>query len=611
MSSVSHISVPLGHRVYPILQNAEIRGIIDTGLAVRPYPTSAVLRYLETIKSSNLVTVSEQTLVNELIAEIAQTGHQDNAPSSMARYGSYKTHNEAIDTTAILGARLNFQFAQSISDTSLFDSRNGGDFYIRADIKNMVSIHMNIGLSFDHLEPRIFLSNDFTIPSEGKYDTFWDHGGEHILYYGIYTSPEISTSLFDDNLRLRWASINRDWGVGTNNLMLSGSARSFNAIEASYEISSWLRYAFITGALGKFTPKDLNDPDGFYDEYHFSDLLHETRYDNNFAAHRVEVDLPGNITFGIYESVVYRKRFEFGYLNPLSIIMYEQNIMGDFDNMLAGVDLEWTLPGIMRLYGAVATTEMSEIDPKRFFKAPRNIMGMQAGVDVNLPFFSFSSATLQYTYLAPFFYTHYPQMERAIRHEYNNDDGDYDLVSYIRATEELGYLNKGENLGYPLRPNSDEIMVSIDMNAPNGWDGNLKVKYQRRSGQYGFNFNEYMVYRAERDGEYADKDFNGTIFEQTLGVKATVNKTLSSAPIRISASYLFKMSRTRDLQVKRVWEWTEWPDRDNREGTAVDYDEGVHDIDYLNIIPIEYEVSGPWNQWAFSHAIQVGVNIWY
>jgi hypothetical protein len=590
MATDNHISVPLNHRVYPILKNAEVRGIIDTGIAVRPYATSAVLRYLETMVDSSQITSNEKSLIQELIQELESNNRTENDLATMLQDGTYKTYSEVLDTSAIFGARLNFEFAQSLSDTELFDSRNGGDFYIQGDIKDIISFHMNIGIRFDHVEPRIFLKNDFTIPSEGKYDTFWDHQGEHVLYYGIYATPELSVSLLEDNLQLRWASIQRDWGVGTNNLMLSGSARSFNGVEVAYNVSSWLSYSFIAGSLGKFSLENNledQDPTNYYDEYFFSDNLHDKRYYNNFSAQRVEVGLPWNLTFGIYESVVYEKRFELGYLNPLSVFMFEQNIMGDFDNMLAGVDLEWKLPGILRFYGTAATTEMNEINPKRFFIAPRNVLALQAGVDVHIPFLSFTSATLQYTYLPPFFYTHYPRSKS---------------ITGADSPKELSYVNEGQNLGYPLRPNSDEILLAVHMQARDGWDGSLTVKYQRRSGQYGFNIDKYMSYGAANAGVYADKDFNGNIFEQTVGLKATVNKTFKSAPIQLSVSYMMNLNTTRIKKPYPLYVW-------NGSGTVL-VSEG-DPIDYSDTPVVEYKVEGPWKPWTASHAVQLGVNIWY
>jgi hypothetical protein len=589
----NHISVPVDHRVYSILRIAEIRGLIDSVMEVRPFSASKILNYLEIIKQSNNISDNEKTIIEDLIAEFTKV-QPDNSFKTLATYGSYSTYSEKYDLAATMGAKLNFEYAHSLSDLSRFDSRNGGDLFIRGDIKDIASFNLNIGIRFDHIDYNLFLKNDFKIPTKGKYDTFWDHQEEHSFYYGIYGEPEISVSLLNNNLTFRWASIERDWGVGENNFMLSKDANSINGVELNFEVTSWLRYAFFAGSLGKFSSEDVlfdrdkpNSPEFiFYNTYFPSDYLHHNAYNNNFSAHRVELNLPFNIKFGIYESVVYRKRFELGYLNPLSILMFEQNIMGDFDNMLAGFDVQYTLKDYFRVYINAATTEMNEGNPKRFFIAPRNVLSMQAGADVNLPFISFSSATLQYTYLAPFFYAHKPVV-----------DGNY------KKTEELSMVHEGRNIGYPLRPNSDEFLVKFNLNFKNNWDGSFTFKYQRRSGQYGFDIEKWMFYTAANNGAYDDKKFNANVFEKTIGIDATVNKTLNNYPIRLSASYIFVMNNQRENLPKPLKVW------DRVYGKKIDYKSASHS-NYDKYPVVEYEVSGPWKGWEFSHALRLGVNIW-
>jgi hypothetical protein len=34
-------------------------------------------------------------------------------------------------------------------------------------------------------------------------------------------------------------------------------------------------------------------------------------------------------------------------------------------------------------------------------------------------------------------------------------------------------------------------------------------------------------------------------------------------------------------------------------------------VDYDETPVITYEVSGPWDPWVFSHALQIGVDLWY
>lgn len=590
--SAQHLSVPLTHRIYDVIASAELRGIIEPMATVKPYPKSVIIKNLHLILEDKTLHKGEVDEVTQLIKELTDDYTQPYSPSNLLKTGAYATYWEEVGIGVAFGTNLEFQFTQGLSNPNLFDSRNVARAYFKGDILQFISFNMDFGLRFDHVEPRLFFPNNFTLPTEGKYDSFWDRNGEHVLYYGLDMHPELAMSLLDNNIQLRWGSIQRDWGVGQNNFMLAGSARSFNGIELAINFSPWLQYNFITGSLGKFwINSDLRTPENtsFFQEYHFSDTQWGTTLDNNFSAHRVEVRLPYNISLGIYESVLYRKRFELGYLNPFSILMFEQNLLGDWDNMLAGVDFQWRMPGILRIYGTAATTEMNEISPKRFFIAPRNVLSMQGGIDVHLPVGQFSKFTFQYTYLAPFFYTHYPT-----KLDYTNDEYRYELM----------YVNKGENLGYPLRPNSDEFLVTVDVGLPQGWRTNLTAKYQRRSGQYGFNMDKYMVYDAAKKGEYDDKNFTAYLFEQTLGLDFTVAKTFDSYPITINATYKYILQTNRETpEATKYWDL----------GTANKIiplplpdplPEGVDPY------PIEYSVSGPWSKPTHTHALQLGVSIW-
>lgn len=587
-ASTNHLSLPLSHKAYTIIESAQIRGIIAPKTEVRPYPSSLVIQYLQQIEQSNKITTVEKKEISKIIDELTRT-QVDNSFKSMAKFGSFHTYSESLDIAATMGIKLNFEYTQAVQDFSIIDSRNGGTAYIKGEVGDVVSFFMDIGLRFDHLDTRPFLKNDFTIPNKGKYDKFWGFDDEHLLYYGSFATPEISASLLQGKFNLRWANIDRDWGPASGNLMLSHTASSFDAIELSFEIAPWLRYAFITGSLGKYETINIKNYDNFLDEYIFTDRFHEDNYNNNYSAHRVEVNLPWNFKFGIYESVVYRKRFELGYLNPLSIFMYQQNILGDFDNMLAGFDLQWTLPNIMKLYVVAATTEMNEINPKRFFIAPRNIMGIQAGANFNIPLMAFTTATVQYTYLGPFFYTHRP----------------------MQNGEEISFVNEGRNIGYALRPNSDEFLVKLSFMLKDNWDGSFSFKYQRRSGQYGFNIDKFMLYAAAVNNLYADKNFNDYVFEKSIGLEATINKTLKNLPIKFSISYLLSMNTKRDKEPTplSVWDISKESNVDGKE--AYDPDNNPDHDNYNKYPVLEYKVDGNWLPWNVSNALRLAAYIWF
>ena len=588
----NHISVPITNRVYSILRIGEIRGIINSALEVRPYTTNKVLEYLELMKNADNVSKSEKEIIDDLVKEFT-TVQPDNSFKSLATYGSYHTYSENLDIDATMGLRGRNVYGQLLNDFSHFDSRNVLQAYIRGDVKEIASFNMNLGLTFDHLDYKLFLKNDFRVPVKGKYEKFWDiYEGGHSFFVGFLAEPELSISLLNDNLNIRWASIQRDWGVGENNLMLSKDALSINGLELNLQVTPWLRYAFFAGALGKFIPQNRDilgsasvEEKEFYESYLPYEPLHQDKYNNNYTAHRVEVSLPFSIKFGIYESVVYRRRFELPYLNPLSILMFEQDIMGDFDNVLAGIDLQYTLKNYFRTYFSFATTEMNEINPSKFLKAPRNVFSLQAGADVDLPFITFSSATFQYTYIGPFFYTHYPM--GSIKEVARNDE---EVVGYIHM------INAGRNIGYPLRPNSDEFLVKLNMNFKNNWDGSFTFKYQRRSGQYGFDYDKWMRYSAAKDGYYAEKNFKDYLFEKTIGLEVTVNKKLDELPIKFSATYLMAINNDRG-RPKPVECY-------NQSG-------GCSDENYIEFPVTKYEITENWRGWSINNSLRFSVDIWY
>ena len=598
-----HSSVPLGHRVYDILDSAELRKIIPRESTVRPYTTSLILDRLEQLLDSDRLTQSERREVQMQISLLTPDFAPPENFHDMLRAGSYRSNWEEVGMKAAAGVTGDVELTHSLVERGVYDSRNAARAYISADILDFASVYMDIGFRMDHLDPSPFLPNDYSIPSEGKYDTIFDHSSQHTFYYGLDLRPEVSLSFLDNNLQLRWASIARDWGVGMNNLMISGSARSFEGIELAIKFTPWLNYNFITGSLGKFAPDKISDSStalsDYFNEYQFSDGLRQTLYDNNYSAHRVEVSLPYNFTFGIYESIIYGRRFELAYLNPFNIIMFQQNILGDFDNMLAGIDLEWVLPGVLRAYGALATTEMNEISPSKFFSSPRNIMGMQGGLDFHIPVGNFSKLTFQYTYLNAFFYTHYPIVDIT----YSEETEEYNR----ERTSELMFVNKGENLGYPLRPNSDEVLVRYTMGFSNGISTDITAKYQRRSGQYGFNMDEFMVYKAFDAGLYPEKDFAGNLFEKSFGLDLGISKTFSNLPLTIYGKYLYTATNRRTPQPVMVWDYTE-----SERGELGSDPPDSYDLDSDNYHAILYSVENePWSGWNHSHAIQIGISIWH
>ncbi|MDT4761987.1 hypothetical protein [Sphaerochaeta sp. PS] len=641
LSSVNaaiHTSVPIDHRVYRILDVAEIRGLIGRQVSTRPYSAKKVLSLLQQIEENReSLSPSEVAEVIDLQQELEHSfGFAESSVDDLLSTGFLRTYDQEKKIGASLGVSLASTQTVNVV-TREYDSRNSILAFIKGDLGEAISYNMNFGLQLDKLNSNVFLPTDFTIAGEGFYMQLLDGGSQlrtipsSAFYTGLALSPELSASLFDGNLNLRWGSIKRDWGPGLNNLMVSGSARSFDGIEIQLDATSWLHYTVINGSLGKFSLKTLDGERFFSDD--FNDDKPYYRFDNNFSAHRIELDATPNLTLSIFEGVVWQKRFELGYLNPLTIYMFQQNNLGDIDNMLAGVDFNYTLAKKARFYGSMATTELNKIGSlKTMLTAPRNILAFQAGVTIPLPIGSFSSLTFQWTYLAPFFYSHYPMLEqvgtlekgdgiasvftskRGNTYTYNgtdtitikysngepseylalptsgsskvsdngrikievNDNGDF-LIS--ETYSETAYVNKGENLGYPLNPNSQEFLLQLDLGFAQGWKTQTVVKYQVRSGQYGYTVEQFVKYSDI--SSYNPKDFWANTFEHALTLELQVAKKFAQMPIEVSLEYRFTT----------LWE------RGNSAGKTFD---GKNTVGFLS-----------WNGPSYDNVVTVGTKIYF
>ncbi|MBC8552464.1 MAG: hypothetical protein H8D23_22780 [Candidatus Brocadiales bacterium] len=566
-----HKAVPVGHRAYQVIESAELRGLIQPQISVKPYPASEVLSLLNQLSAKkDLLNEREIEEIEYLLDELTVVYVADEL-SDILLQGSYRSFNENLDIGIAIGGTLDSQVTSSLTSSEYYDVRSSFRPYLRGDISDFISIYMDFGLRYDKLDNRVFLDTDFTIPGEGFYMLLTEGGArlknipDDKFYTGLDFFPEISLSFLSGALQFRMGNILRDWGVGHNNLQLSGSARAFEAVEGHIEFSNWLSYSFIMGSLGIFSLETLNGDDFFSDSL---DDRENYQFNSNYSAKRVEVDLPWNVTVGIFESCVWQKRFEIGYLNPFGILMFQQNLLGDFDNMLAGVDFQWRIPGLFRLHGTWSTSEMNEVSLSRFFTAPRNIMAYQAGVDVNLPVGVFSNLAFQYTRLDAFFYTHY-----------THEDGDlHPIYRYDDATLETAYVNKGENLGYPLNPNSDELLVKTHIGLGFGLVTDITMKYQRRSGQYGYEIDMPIDYDAYKTGEYDDKHFSGNLFEQSFSIEFSLSKQFVTLPLNIFGSYRFSRVIDRD----RLTEETE----------------------------LNQSYAAEWNEPTLNHVFQVGFHLY-
>lgn len=547
-------SVPLDNEAYRIIEVGEIRGIIEAQSDVKPYNLNTVRRLLGIMKDSELLSSSEKVCIDDILASFdSQYGLEDGSVSQRDKstIGFFRS-SSGFGTTTLGGNVSSVQIAGlGGKGKKVFDSRNSLTAYINGNLFNAVSYDLNFKLNLDRIDPNAYLPTELLFSTDGFYMDLFANGDrlkslpDGRIFLGIEAFPEISTSI-RDVVSMRIGAVKRDWGPGVNNFAVAGSARVFDGFELSLTPATWFSYSVMTASLGQASLDSVNGI-----EWPSESMDKKTgKYSNNISMHRVEIGPFYGVKFGVWESVVWRKRFELSYLNPLAIYMFSQNSLGDYDNVIAGLDFSYTNPRIGELYGAFSFDELYSFSKP--FSCARNIIALQAGAKFSLPFGNFSELRTQVTYVSAFFGTHYEDKAKLFAD-----------VPYTTA-----YVNKGQNIGYPLNPDSLELLLAFDTTIDGGWKLSSAVKDQMRSAQYAtkktgtdiltfMNYGAFDSFDGEKWGQYYSRDFFGNIWNNIVDIEVEVEKSFPTKipmSIVLGLNGIIETSRSFEPEVIDVYE---------------------------------------------------------
>lgn len=538
----SHNSVPLGSPVYQVLDNAVQRGILPILPGARPYSRSTVLRYLGEIREKGeRLSDAERVVLNELITEYSDTTLPD---WTRAGYGSIGALGPIIfgfgETSEIRG---------NINNPENFQMTNQFYAVLEGDIAAWFSFRSRLGASLDHLAPDFmledsFVDNNYTVGEAGTYAPYhfsknWN--GFHITEgnhlkgsdydgwgVGFIIDDELTAQFFNDNLTIRLGSLRREWGQGDGSLNLSGTARPFQGLETHIRFAPWINLSFLFGSLGDwFQEKEAKKEDTADSEQKM------------YSVQSIELMPFDWLYFGVTGTVVWGKRFEIGYMNPLVFGVLYQNNQGDYDNVGISIQAAGVIPYAGKLSAAIFIDETQSFD----FTGARNIMAFQAGLETPLPVLPFASLTLQYTKIEPFCYAHYPE------EEYGFSDNPVSMA----------YTNDGENLAYYLPPNSDEILVRFECLPMPDITASATYKLIRHGtnsldtaaitpdnpmgitpGLFYGDIDIPLDYSFWESNGYPDKEFGEDgVYDWTHMVSLKAEYRFDRYPITLSAEYLF------------------------------------------------------------------------
>ncbi|MCL2208762.1 MAG: hypothetical protein FWB89_01215 [Treponema sp.] len=465
----THTSVSLDSQIYYILEQAELRGLCTPLSGIKPYTKNVIINaIIEIFNSQNASDLNdaEKKVLENYFEHFSGNKHGFDLKNGAWLGETVIGNNMRLSLN--IGINIDTELsgaAYSFSDEVFSGIESWIHGYGSGDIGKNISWELTAGAGLVK-SPRIML---------GEYNTYYEGFNDHVSFFNrllpVYSQPltyfpytykkswdgsvhffdsldyhdtwpgelsigykllsEISSSFFNDKLIFKMGRLSRDWGASPagSNLFLNQAARPFFGMEAQFFPVSWFGIATITGFLEYYNSEGIKTS-AFTFQNLYSSTIYQFRIKEYFYLDFVDI-------------VVYPKRLELGYIVPIINNFLYQNNIGDFDNIALAVNFKAQYPGLGFLW---LSAFIDEVNYYGFFsELDRQMFAVQAGVNIKLPFLSFSSVKFSYTKINPYCYTH--------NRNFNPWYGDNMM--------ETAYVNNGVSLGYYLPPNSDEFLLSL------------------------------------------------------------------------------------------------------------------------------------------------------
>jgi len=495
----THISVPLDNQIYYIIEQAELRGLCAPLPGIRPYTQSIVVSAIREIldsKNNERLTSTEREILERYLAKFSRSNTGIDWRRG-ALYGEIFIGNKNTIISANFGVGANIEGSAGLhsnnSDSKYyFGTETWFEAYLNGDLGNNVSYNFDFsgGLikaprnylgeyntyyaGFDNSDPE-FQNKTFSVFSEPlthfpySYRKKWDgsvffmNSLSHFDYWpdtmagGYSMLSELTASFLKNKLLIRIGRISHEWGstpLGTS-LSFNSAARPFFGIETAFSPVSWFSIASLTGALEYYNTEDIK--------------ASSATFQNLFSVNMLQFRYKNYLFLDFTDAVVYSKRFEPGYISPITSNFFYQNNIGDFDNLSMSFNIKAQYPGFGNLWISFFMDEMNFLS--NLFKLDRQMFAVQAGMTFFLPFLSFSSIKFSYTAVNPYNYTH--------NRNFNPWYGDQRM--------ETSYTNNGVGLGYYLPPNSDEFLARFDTMPVKNITAHLQYQMIRHGADFGSN----------------------------------------------------------------------------------------------------------------------------
>lgn len=287
------------------------------------------------------------------------------------------------------------------------------------------------------------------------------------LGLGFGIDSDIRMSFLNDKIILGGGREYRELAGMDNgsSLVLNANARPFFAVDVEFNLLKNIKYTSLTGILEYPNQDYMNEKSYTSDKPSRTDDSY--LYQNAFSVNMIEVDINKlHLDFG--SSCVWPKRFEIGYLFPLSNYVEYQNHIGDCDNLALFGDIKYTIKNFGSIWGSIYVDEINGINNNPI-KDTRDMFAIQGGIKYLIPGLNFATVSLRYTKVEPYCYTH---------HSIN-------YTPWYNHYVSESYTNNGECLGYYLPPNSDELLLDFNWMINKTFTMNASYQFSRHGADFG------------------------------------------------------------------------------------------------------------------------------
>ena len=506
VSAQTHVSVPLDHSVYYILNLAETRGLCSPLPSAKPYTRGRIAEAIDEIMSAEpgrfgALTDAEMRILAAIREEFRKGEAGPDLKNGRYRFdvegkkgydfsGDVGITLESLNSAAYYRDDKKTYLNTDTWGTIFTQGDVGENFSFRVDLYGgLLTAERNIRGTYDTYATE-FVPED---PPDGiknqRVDTYghplaffpysyqkrWDgfllrpgHMSATSMFYwpdslsiGSGMQGEIAGNAFGDLLFLRFGRLRREWGAMApgNSLILNGAARPFLGVETTFNPVPWFSFSSITGVL---------------EYYNFEGGIYEgaEAFQNAFSLYQLEFNYKNYFHVDVGSAAVWLKRFELGYLFPLIDNFLYQNFVGKFDNAALHMNMRYRYPGLGSLWFSVFMEEVEVASLVSNFKLDRQMFAFQVGLQGMIYGLPFASFAVSYTKIEPYAYTH----------QRNN-------VPWYGKPMKKAYVNNGVGLGYYLPPNSDEIKVRVDI--PFGYK--IASHFQYQMIRHGADFGRHQV----------------------------------------------------------------------------------------------------------------------